>query len=679
VKVGAIIDSDRANRAAAERESQIDGIAHSYERRREVCERPLAARELRDMTNLPNRCHLFCATIAVVLTACGSRAIDGDTGADHRSDSGRADAVDASPPDGMAIDSGSLDGMTIDSSVPDVTTVSDGSDASPVDAPTETGTVTGDSGRDATDAATTICAAGATRCSPSDPRGVDTCASDGSGWLSSGVCDASAHQVCSDGACVAACDAGSPSNVGCEFWPTVTVNSQLTNDFSFAVVLVNPQTYAVTVTVSGGALTTPVTRTIAPGASSAISLPWVAGLAQLAPDPVSGCGGAPCIGVSAQASHGAYRVQADGPVAAYQFNPLEATTSSSNYSFTNDASLLLPTRSLTTHYTVVTRDNWHVRNANDGTLLPYILGGFVSIVGTSATPTSVTVNLTAGVSAGVGVTASGAGTRTFTLQQGDVVQLVGSGDGEDLTGTTIVADQPVAVFAGHDCTNVPEDVPACDHLEEQLLPNEAWGRRAVLGALRDRGDAEERVVRIVSNGSALHLAFDGIATPTDCTRVLAAGQHCEFRSAASFTVSGDQPFAAIQFMFGQGVADPVCSTAPSLPMCMGDPASALELPVEQYRSSYDIVVPDTYSRNFVNVMRSVGTDVLLDGVSLTGAAMPAGSAFEVLAVPIMPGAHHIATAAASDAPIGIQVYGVAAYTSYMYPGGVDLSPISPAM
>jgi hypothetical protein len=43
------------------------------------------------------------------------------------------------------------------------------------------------------------------------------------------------------------------------------------------------------------------------------------------------------------------------------------------------------------------------------------------------------------------------------------MQLVGEGAG-DLTGSTIEADHPVAVYVGHDCTNVPFDRVACDHL-----------------------------------------------------------------------------------------------------------------------------------------------------------------------------------------------------------------------
>ena len=47
---------------------------------------------------------------------------------------------------------------------------------------------------------------------------------------------------------------------------------------------------------------------------------------------------------------------------------------------------------------------------------------------------------------------------------------------EDLTGTKIVADQPVSVLSGHDCGNVPSNVAYCSHLIEQIPPTALWGK-----------------------------------------------------------------------------------------------------------------------------------------------------------------------------------------------------------
>jgi hypothetical protein len=79
--------------------------------------------------------------------------------------------------------------------------------------------------------------------------------------------------------------------------------------------------------------------------------------------------------------------------------------------------------------------------------------------------------------------------------------------------------------------------------------------------------------------------------------------------------------------------------------------------------------------NFVNVVMAAGSSVQLDGVALTGTPVPVGSGYQVLFPRVMPGPHHIESPDGS--PFGIKVYGVAPYTSYMYPGGLDLTQISP--
>ena len=46
----------------------------------------------------------------------------------------------------------------------------------------------------------------------------------------------------------------------------------------------------------------------------------------------------------------------------------------------------------------------------------------------------------------------------------------------DLTGSRIVSNKPLSVFAGHQCADVPARVAACDHLYEQIPPTSTWGR-----------------------------------------------------------------------------------------------------------------------------------------------------------------------------------------------------------
>ena len=114
------------------------------------------------------------------------------------------------------------------------------------------------------------------------------------------------------------------------------------------------------------------------------------------------------------------------------------------------------------------------------------------ITGTTA-GTTVTVTLVTGADlvAGTGVTAtSGPNALTFTLNAGDVVELLGTrgefwGDPDsDLSGSLVTASQPVQVISLNAITDVPSPAVAgqgyADHLEETVLPAESLGSHYVV-------------------------------------------------------------------------------------------------------------------------------------------------------------------------------------------------------
>ena len=496
---------------------------------------------------------------------------------------------------------------------------------------------------------------------------IETCRADGTAWVPGATCDGAQGQTCVGGRCVSRCDdaALGRSYLGCDYWPTITANSQLGSAFEFGVVLSNPQTYAVQATITGGALTASRTVNLAPGAIETVVLPWVQELIQRN-TAFAGCpspGHATCRGANPARSvlrrGGAYHVHTNGPIAAYQFNPLTYRSPEGYASFTNDASLLLPQGVLTQRYTVSTYPNWGARTAT-GTVY---LGGFASIVAVTGESTMVTVRATAQVAVGDGVAPIPPGAQaTFSLQQGDVLQLVGTGDG-DLTGTTITSNLPVAVFVGHDCTNVPAARPACDHLEEQLFPNETWGRDYIVSALRDRASLPS-VVRIVSQADDNRLTYDPPGVRPQET--LRAGQVLEFAATQSFRVTGTRAFLVSQYMIGQGDQSSGASA--------GDPAMVFEVPVQQFRTSYDFYVPSTYPQNFINVATPTGSNLTMDGTPLRGSSEVV-SGYTIFTLPITAGPHRLR--GDGGQAFGIKVYGIAPFTSYMYPGGLDLRIITP--
>ena len=111
-----------------------------------------------------------------------------------------------------------------------------------------------------------------------------------------------------------------------------------------------------------------------------------------------------------------------------------------------------------------------------------------------------------------------------------------------------------------------------------------------------------------------------------------------------------------------------CTATPAT--TYGDPAFVLEVPTPQYRRNYNFVVPSTYTASYINVVGTAGATITLDmATSLAGGVAIPGTTWVVYRLPIAAGAHNIA----SSAPFGLKVLGVASYTSYTYPGGLDLS------
>lgn len=540
---------------------------------------------------------------------------------------------------------------------------------------------------------------------------VERCAADGSAWIPGETCDPSTGRMCNAnvGACTSPCDdaAASESYIGCEYYPVTTLNSQVANEFLPAVVVANPQPSAVTVTVTGPSGFS-MNTSVAAGATQTITLPWVPALK-----------GMFSMEQSTLVSGGAYRLVSSLPVTVYQFNALEyridqdcidpetgdcdASTVDPFFGFpecdnvcfshTNDASLLLPAHVMTGNYVVMSRPT--MLTQIDQGLGPQGIPspGFFAVVGVSETPVTVDIRFTANTVAGSGVAAQSPGSNgTFTLNRGDVLQIVSAVPGSctpgatdnvngvtitycntgptyDLTGTVIRASGPVQVIGGHNCDFVPYNRWACDHLEEALFPQEAWDEEAIVSASQPL-EGEPNIVRILSGSDGNAITFDPVPSGAPGTMTLNEGQYFEFETRESFRVRGTAAILVSQFLVGQDYAG-INPDAP--PGREGDPSFSLAIPSEQYRTEYTFLAPSTYPTNFVNVTAPTGASITLDGTAVTGFQPVGATGFSVARVPIPSGQHTIT----GSAGFGIVVYGFGSYTSYMYPGGLDLEIINP--
>lgn len=544
-----------------------------------------------------------------------------------------------------------------------------------------------------------VCEPGATDCGADDaPR---ACGADHR-WRAVPAC--AADQVCERGRCVPGCDDDplARETRGCEFWATQTLNASLgrtvegsnRDDFPFTVVAANPWRREVTLTLEGGGARAPTVRVAARG-DALIETPWNPSLVD-AGDHLQRRSGI--------ARGAALHLRATLRVSAWQFNPLkfirdpECEQGDRCFSYSNDASLLLPANALGRDHVIASLPLSRVlpSGRTEWTRAP----GFVSVVGTAA-GTQVTVTLRGDIegSADGSIPPTRAGGRvTATLNAGDVLQLVGAlgglcadpvidrqtdstfcrpGASDDLTGSRVTASAPVAVFAGHDCALVPFDRYACDHVEEQIPPVDTLGVRYVVSRARPmqamrsaaQPEGEPTWVRVVAayDDTAVTVLPEGVQGPTR----LNAGESVSFMTGRHIEVTGSRPILVASFLVG---ADYLVDPSPRPLSARGDPSMSVELPLEQWRSVHDVYVPQGFSPNFLDVVGSAGTRILVDGNAVTAPPDTGVPGRAVWQIQVAPGLHRVSGAGAQDV-VGLRVYGYAPFTSYMARGGGDLRVI----
>lgn len=481
------------------------------------------------------------------------------------------------------------------------------------------------------------------------------------------------------------CDAAARarSYLGCDFWPTVTFNAAWST-FDFAVVIANVGAEPAEVTVSGaeGLI---VSRTVEPLDVATITLPWIPELK----GPDSDVCGVPTLPKgSVAATRGAFHITSSRPVIAYQFNAIEyrgaggppdkdwsacpglQTCSPAGgppgpvgcFSFSNDASILLPTSAMTGNYRVPALDD---------------AGGpaFLAVTGTQD-GTTVTVHFSkeASVLPGGPITSLSGEVVSFQLDAGDVVEVAGDGAG-DLGGSRVQADKPVQVIAGSSCSQITQDplkISSCDHLEESVQPAETLGRRYLLAApTGPLGGPNPYRVRLFGNVDGTALTYPAGAPP-NAPFSINAGEVADLGILeGDLEIVGDHELLIATFLVSAEVANPDDF------LQHGDPSQSQAVSVEQFRTSYVFLAPDDYDVSFVDVILPEGASVKLDGAPLPGAPTPiGGSGFGVARVRLgagRAGAHVLH----ADMPVGVQVIGYGAFTSYQYPAGLDLAEIAP--
>jgi len=531
------------------------------------------------------------------------------------------------------------------------------------------------------------CRPGERRCNGSVS---EVCVPEGTGYTFGRDCGDWSVECGGDGFCADMCaDAErTSSNVGCEYWPVPLANTMELDPatFDFRVVIGNPNDIAANVRVMrGGTMTW--SGTVDPRGTRDVVLPWVDGQSFAVPSS----------GWSSFIQAGAYRLLSDVPVIVTQFNPFEYESGGA-FSYTNDASLLLPAHVLTGRYVSAAYSPLSIVDVVEdpfggGTMEPFAQPGYLAIVGITPGDTTVQISTTANI-AGSGDGRIAATTRgrstTITLRQGEVAHVLAAmpptcaagrpgyrevtmGGGQrfacnetdfDLTGTRITADRRVAVFGGHTCAYVPHYSQACDHLEEQMPPIETLGREYVGAPMGDGSITGQNIVRVVAGASDTDVTVEGASG----SGPLNAGEYVEFEASRPFRISATQGVLVAQYLRGQFASMPEAAR--------GDPALTVLVPSEQFRPDYTFILPTSYNagtngQNYLLVTRPPGLAIMVDGAPISVSFTTIGAS-EVGVLPLPGGSHQMT----SEGEFGIIAYGLGSFTSYATPAGLNLEPIN---
>lgn len=350
--------------------------------------------------------------------------------------------------------------------------------------------------------------------------------------------------------------------------------------------------------------------TVAPGIVTQIVLP--AGIVQ-----------------SAGIENKGVKVSTTDPVAVYGLNRKLATT---------DAYMALPVTSLGMDYRLLTYIASYLNMAS-----------FLSVVATQDGTTVSIFNRQTG------------NTSEVFLDEGQTYLVTASAIGGDLTGSTVSSNFPVTVLGAVKATTIPDiSCTAADHIIEQMMPLESWGREFVTVPTAGR-DGSGDLFRVLANLAGTQVSVNG-----SVVAILGAGDFYQAILTGYNQISATEPVMVAQYAKGM-----TCSGGAT-----GDPFMMIIPPREQFLTQYTVTTVSGFASHWVNV---VASELSLGAIYENGILIPA-SAFTPIGSSGFYGAQRSITEGShvytSATPFGTFVYGWNTADSYGYAGGMSLSPVA---
>ena len=321
-------------------------------------------------------------------------------------------------------------------------------------------------------------------------------------------------------------------------------------------------------------------------------------------------------------------IVSNDPISVYGLNKGYATT---------DAFLALPVNALGLDYRIVT---YKTSMTNLGSCFSVIATQDATVLNVFNHQTNSTTNI--------------------NLNQGQTYHVEAPNVGEDVTGSRVQSNFPVAVFGSTDMVQIPELIcGSADHIVEQMFPYYSWGKNFVTVPLAGR-DASGDIFRIVTAQDGTDISINGILVAT-----INSGDYYESNLTGYNSITTSQPVILAQFAKGIGCSGGIT----------GDPFMMLIPPREQFLTNYTFSAVAGFVSHWVNV---VAPDYALGTIYQDGVLIPNTAFIQIGTTnyygaqrPVSEGSHTFT----STFPFGVFVYGWTPSDSYGYPGGCSLSPV----
>ena len=243
----------------------------------------------------------------------------------------------------------------------------------------------------------------------------------------------------------------------------------------------------------------------------------------------------------------------------------------------------------------------------------------------------------------------------------------------DLSGTRVVSTKPISFFSGHQCTNIPTGIGACDILTEQVPPTNTWGRFFLGASFLGKSSGALYRVLTASDSTTVTVNCTTMARPATYT-LSTAGSWQEFEALASSfcSIESNNPVLVMEFAKGFQLDN------------IGDPFMTMIPPVEQYSNNYVFDVLSEFTTNYITIYvapeffqpeRIFVDDSNLLTNSWTAVYCSTGTLCGYVTRQSLSAGEHRLYHTDADARVGVSAYGFNRFNSYGYPGGLQLIPV----